>query len=456
MEAVTWILCGVAAVGVSLFARWLQDRPGKSSQEAEEAWWSAGRALGLDYSEGAGWTLHGKVDGFDVLVETWTENEDPGLREHSTPRKYTRAVLGTRGMVPAELSLKSETALDAVRKVAGAQDVELGEAEFDKAVLVQGPEDVALAVLKPQARKDLLAFLARGGVVREGELLLKWNGELRDRKEIEGAVQSMLAVARSLAIASVPAALLENATKEADPKLRRRNLTALLQMHSGSPESAKALQAALVDADPAIRLLAARLSPAQKEAQQVLEALLDDERVPAEIRASALERLAGAWPYPEVAAHVGRAFASDALELKRAAIAAAGAGRDVDRLVAMEKLAPLHDEGVASALAKALATAGELAEPGLIKLLGHESAAVRREAAAGLGKVGTVRAVEPLLPLTQGVLADGALKDAARDAVRAIQARLGDAGGGRLSVVQAVAEEGALSVGQVTRAGEKG
>jgi len=73
------------------------------------------------------------------------------------------------------------------------------------------------------------------------------------------------------------------------------------------------------------------------------------------------------------------------------------------------------------------------------RLLAHAAspnASVRVAVADALGAVGTVRSVETLLPLTQGLLADGDAKAAARAAIAAIQARLGEVEAGRLSVVE--------------------
>jgi HEAT repeat protein len=84
------------------------------------------------------------------------------------------------------------------------------------------------------------------------------------------------------------------------------------------------------------------------------------------------------------------------------------------------------------------------AEPHLIELLRHADEKVRMAAAAALGIVGGIQAVEPLLPLTKGLF-NGDLHAAARDAVRRIQSRLGDVEAGRLSVA-AAGPEGALSV----------
>src|SRR5512140_374903 len=71
------------------------------------------------------------------------------------------------------------------------------------------------------------------------------------------------------------------------------------------------------------------------------------------------------------------------------------------------------------------------AEPALLGLLTHRAEPVRLAAVTALGRIGTIRAVETLLPLTKGVLALGE-KKAARDAIAIIQARLGEAEAGRL------------------------
>jgi HEAT repeat protein len=86
------------------------------------------------------------------------------------------------------------------------------------------------------------------------------------------------------------------------------------------------------------------------------------------------------------------------------------------------------------------------AEPGLLSLLGRASDAVRTAAAGALARVGTVRAVEPLLALTSGLLTAPSLKRAAREAVERIQGRLGDAEAGRLSLVVPAEEAGSLSL----------
>lgn len=86
------------------------------------------------------------------------------------------------------------------------------------------------------------------------------------------------------------------------------------------------------------------------------------------------------------------------------------------------------------------------AEDALISLLGSASTRVQIPTAQALGAIASVRAVEPLLPLTEGLLTDGALKRVARAAVHDIQRRLGDVSAGSLSLASPGPDAGALSV----------
>ncbi len=66
--------------------------------------------------------------------------------------------------------------------------------------------------------------------------------------------------------------------------------------------------------------------------------------------------------------------------------------------------------------------------------------------AAGLGAVGTVTSVEPLLPLSKGGLFGSRDAKLARRAIAAIQARLGDVAAGSLSIAEPEDRVGGLSV----------
>lgn len=99
---------------------------------------------------------------------------------------------------------------------------------------------------------------------------------------------------------------------------------------------------------------------------------------------------------------------------------------------------------VAAASAPGLARDAE-AEESLIAQLRHPLAQVRIAAAAALGASGSVRAVEPLIRETHGILVDPDARKAALDAIAAIQSRLPNAEPGRLTLTEPT-EAGALSL----------
>ncbi len=87
-------------------------------------------------------------------------------------------------------------------------------------------------------------------------------------------------------------------------------------------------------------------------------------------------------------------------------------------------------------------------QPVLISLLGQADDELRRAAIEALAAVGTVEAVEPLLPLARSGMLAGAQGRAAKAAVQMIQARLHGAEAGGLSLSQMPGEQGGLSVAE--------
>ncbi|HEY3450726.1 MAG TPA: HEAT repeat domain-containing protein [Myxococcales bacterium] len=440
MEAFAWlfILTLGAVFGVAFAVRHFKDRAANFGAAASG--FSGGDGFG---PIGTGAVAHrafeGEVEGFDRYVETI----ERGSGDSRTTT--THFVLGGRGRIPPELTLVRESTWQGLRKAFGKDDVRLDEGEFDALVNVQGPEDVALAALGSQARKRVMDFIAAGGEVHSGDL--KWPLRTPAGANVEELVAWMLPLARSLVAVSVPAALLANVAGDPNPKLRLRCLAALATGHAGAPETRQALEQGLADGDPEVRGLAAQHLEASPAVQQTLERLVEDLEAGEQVRASALERLSQLYPYPSIALLVRRAILEDVEPLRTVAVEAAGRGKDASLVVTLHNLVSTGDEARGLALARAFEQiGGAQAEEGLLALLQSSSDSVRREAAVGLGKIGTIRCVEPLLPLSGSVFGDAALKEAARDAVRAIQARLGDAGGGRLSVVDERAGEGGLSV----------
>jgi HEAT repeat protein len=162
-----------------------------------------------------------------------------------------------------------------------------------------------------------------------------------------------------------------------------------------------------------------------------------------QLRGRAVEAAVEGWGYEQARNVVTTALESRNSSAVRAALGAAAKARDATLLPA---IVALEADATAAAAAAALGEIGDAqAEPALISMLAHVDAEVREAAARALGKLGTVRAVQFLLPFTEGVLHPH-VAAAARDAIRSIQARLGDVAAGRLAIAPDAAEAGALSV----------
>lgn len=169
----------------------------------------------------------------------------------------------------------------------GAQDEEVGDDEFDRKVRVSGDAIACHAVLDERTRRTWLAALERfpGLTVAGGVLRAKLGTEPRVAGEIEGAIQSLLSLAKRLAATDVLAGLLANAQGDPVAAVRLRCLRVLFARFADRPEYRRAVVAALTDSDPEVRLFAAgRTGPAGFDE---LEALARDSALPESIRAEA-------------------------------------------------------------------------------------------------------------------------------------------------------------------------
>jgi len=163
-------------------------------------------------------------------------------------------------------------------------------------------------------------------------------------------------------------------------------------------------------------------------------------------QADALRFLVALHGYAACTEAISEALESGAEMTKCVAVAAIGKARDAVFLDLLAELSEHVGDPVAETIADALASLGDArAEPALLRLLRSGSGSVQRAAAAALGEVGTVRAVESLYALT-GQMLPGALEATAREAIARIQARIRNAEAGRLSVHAEGPAEGGVSI----------
>jgi len=102
---------------------------------------------------------------------------------------------------------------------------------------------------------------------------------------------------------------------------------------------------------------------------------------------------------------------------------------------------------------QALSVLGARGEEALIAMLDSGDVEVLRAAARALERCGTLAAVAPLLNHSKGMLTDSSLKQAARQAIDAIQARHGGGERGAFSIADGGDARGGLSIAEEDRRG---
>lgn len=414
------VFVGLITVAVRAEARRLE--------KIKQGFAAVGRALGLEPVGHGGLCFGGKIEGLPARIE----------RVGSAEGFWRTHVRIESDRIPRPLEIGRADGRTGVSRAIKGEDIQIGDASFDAVVHVAGPEDVSLAVLTGPTRDLLAAFLTKNGHLKDGVLTIDLVAEVPD----EHSIEAIVGLAKALSVGPVPAALQANAAQDASPSVRRRNLEALLRHHAASKEARAASEAALEDPSPEVRLFAAS-NVEGAPSRDVLMALLADEGLKDDLRERALQGMVTAHPWPSVVAPVKKALFAKSGAVRRAAIRAIGKAKAHALAGDLAEMVSIAEDQTCEALAEALGNlGGDRVESALIEMLKtKDSDVARRAAIVALRKTGTVRAVEPLLAISKGPLAE-----LARDTARAIQALLGDVEAGRLSVVDVGAAGGELSV----------
>ena len=335
----------------------------------------------------------------------------------------------------------------------GAEEIATGDAAFDADFEITGEAEEVHAHLDAPGRRAIRALLrneGERGFLGDGEVGYDRPRQLFTRDGFTEGIRRLRQLAATLATGGRTrrAALADSALSDPVEGVRLECLHALLTGHPSSPEAERAAHGTLRIPGDAARLEAARyLGPVAVEA---LLDLVSRSEVSISVRVEALDSLLGA-PVRGQEALLGRAlevaFGSGQPALQGRAVAAAGSLAWAGLRPHLERLGAGADDTLAVGCAQALGAIGDAdAEAALMVLLKRRSAPVQVAACEALGTMGSVRSVEHLLPLTRGLLRSGDLKAAATMAVDRIQARAGDAAGGRLSLVDPQAMAGEVSL----------
>lgn len=411
-------------------------------------WKHTAESLGLRFTPAgimSGPRMEGHLAGFDVKAEVVRGGG------RGTNNDHTRVVVDGAGRIPIDIALASETFWSGLDVM--GQEIEIGDKPFDDLVRVRGVESTVLAVLSEEARALVAQYIREDkGIVKDGDVSCTRAGHERDGNKLEARVVRMVRVAEAMSIREreIPERLAQNVEQDPSAGVRHRNLDYLTRFFRRSPAAERACEKALTDASPRVRLLAGRTIGGR--GMTTLEALVQDPDVPRDVAAKAFEILAERLPRADLEKRTLEVLRSpnDALVIHALAVT------EKERfLSARPRVMGLLEGRRPPVIAAAARTMGIMEDPRtttrLVGLLDHEDDAVKIAACEGLGRGGSIDAVETLLEHSKGLFKNATLKNAARAAIEAIQGRVGGADGGRLSVVEEK-DAGALSVA----AGEAG
>jgi HEAT repeat protein len=430
----------------------------------QREWLAAAKALQLQASGGDDQrSLRGTVQGVPAQVEFVRESRRAGKSSYQVETTTFQA--GGDGRIPASLDLRQEDPWGVFGRLLEGPDPEVGDADFDRLVDLQGMDAYVCAALSESARKGIEDLVTAGGKVSGGVVLLPVeDAEDPSSRWLTRQIELVAALAASLGVTpdTLAQRLAHNALHDSRPEVRLQNLRFLLAPETPAPATlaAETARALLSDPSDAIRIHAARHLGAA--GHPTLRSLVVDARAKPALRAHALDML-----------HEGNAAGIDdwvasiltpsPRELVCAALVVVGSRRlsaHVERVIELTRAA---DVPIRVAATRALGQLeSPLCERGLIQRLADDESEVRAAAAEALGSVGSVAAVEPLLALTKGI-GRAPHKQAARGAITRIQARLGEVDAGRLSLVEdddlsgavALADPEAPAGGEVTLASEE-
>jgi hypothetical protein len=357
----------------------------------------------------------------------------------------------------SELTLRPETPATVMQKAAGAREIELGDEAFDSQVYIHGKEDVLRAVLDAETRRVVRGILQAGltnaegplveGIVtvRGGEVVAEFDRhERRVRECFPSFLGTLCDVARRLdRPASLVKRIVENTRSEPEWRVRRGNLQLLAQAYPNHPATREALARGCQDERQAVQLECA-LALGVEQAEGTLREIATSEWADDGDAARATSALGVRLPRDTALAILAHALRTRRQETAHATIAVLGQHGGAEVVGPLAKVLSLGKGPLGAAAAQALgASRSPAAEAPLLQALESGATEICVAAAAALGQAGTASAVLPLKDAAERAR-DGVLRKAAREAIAAIQSRLGGASPGQLSLADG--EAGQLSL----------
>lgn len=388
-----WILLGVLG-GLFVIPTTLMAYGTWSWRRTRETWGEAGDRLGLTHKaaeDRRAQSLEGVLDGFPVAIV------DPG------DGFGVQVTMDLSEVVPQDLGLIHPLVFK--RQLRGEiEPPPLGDPTFDAKLIAFGATEHRLAYLDRGARREALKVIGGfGAILAGGQLVLDRQVQsARNIRRVVEIVERMLGLAKALQApgGDPPARLKAHAEETRDEELRAAIVEALGTRWPLRDEALEAARLAHGDSDPRTALLEA----------------LRREDLP---RALAAAKVPPAWWVAGLDVLWQRdPQASFAL---------------MEQL--LERLVGASGDVTQRAIWLVEASGWPGAEATLLALTRRPELDVRLAAIRALGEVGSLSAVERLMAVGRGMLTAREVRQAARAAVEAIQARHAHGEAGSLSVV---------------------
>jgi HEAT repeat protein len=439
-------LIGLAALNLVVVLVYLLQRAAARMSREQAVWFNGGLAaaseqLGVRFASRGPRTTkaRGTVGPYSVSVELRVEIIPPDRDNEVAARAEFLQASVSGGLIPRGMSFVPERD--------SGDDILTGDPLFDDRVEVHGEPSVVLARLDEAVRTKVRRLVSDGGWLADGDLVFHAPTRYASH-EIPRALRTLLDLADDLGSTEgggLYLRLARNACQDSVPGVRLWNLMALQEGFALGPEVRDASRQALHDSSPWVRLAAARFL--RDGERKTLEGLVQDPAVPDQAASEAVALLAARAPAAEVGPLLVSVLKTRTGETRKQAIEELGRLRHAPAFGPLVVLLERSDPGTAAAAARALGALGDpRAEPSLLEALEAAARELRLAAARALSAVGSVGAVEPLLSRLEARGQDAECRQAIREAIGAIQSRLGGAEAAQLSLVTAPPEGGRLTL----------
>jgi len=406
-----WLIVGIACLTVGLTGMWL--RKSKLLQQ----WRGLSDQLSLRLVPGHLWRyphLEGRNNMVPLRVEMRSYSSSQGQKN------YVFIVAQARPVIEElHICLRPENAEN-------IPSVQTGDLAFDKAIQVQGREEIVLACLGAAGRASAweVVHTLRGTVVN-GAIECPVGPLDTDHERYKRTLESVLELAQSFDLDpdAVPEQLHKNLQTEMDPNVRHTTLDVLLQHFPESKAAQKAAAKAHHDPDSRVQLAGAKHPQEHSSLQQIGNVLLSNASV--SVRQDALQHLVNIGPASQILPLLIDRLTDTSSTIQCEAARALGKLGDPRCVDALIRRSDSADASLLRAIADAFGELGTAdSQPTLLHMLKHTDSTVQIAAMAALGRVGTATILERLVPYTKGLMAEGPLRQAAIAAVQQVEKRI--------------------------------